>query len=534
MTMQAETVLDQFEAAVQRFGSRPAFSQQGVRLSYRQLDVLSRQFAAYLQQHTTLQPGDRIAVQIPNLLQYPVVVYGAWRAGLVVVNVNPLFTRREMQQQFIDSGCRALVVLSHFADAVASVLPDTDIQHVLVAEVGDVLPFYRRWVTSFVVRHVRHLVPDAEIPGAVPLRRALNSCAADQWQPVPRQPNDLALLQYTGGTTGQPRGAMLSFGNLATNVRQMLSVMKQLQPGAEVMISPLPLYHIFAFTVSMLGSVQLGALSVLVANPREQQALVADMNRQRFTMFVGLNTLFVALLNYAPFRRVDFSRLKLTVAGGMALMHQPAEEWAMLTGCPVCEGYGLTETAPVVCLNPPEAIQLGTVGLPVPDTVLQIVDDAGQPLGIEQPGELWVRGPQVMMGYWKDQPAEAPQPDADGWLHTGDIAVLQSDGYVRLVDRKHDLMVVSGFNVYPTEIEEVAAMHPSVLESAAVGVPDAKSGEGIHLFVVRRDPFLTEETLMEHLRANLTPYKVPRTLTFCPDLPKSNVGKILRRALREH
>lgn len=530
-----DSVLEVFHEACHRFGSKPAFSNMGHTLLYRDIDRLSAAFASYLHHHTDLQPGDRIAVQLPNLLQYPVVVFGAMRAGLVVVNTNPLYTEREMLHQFNDSGAKALVVLANFGQLAQKVVPQTGIKHVIVTEVADMLPIPKRYVLNAAVKYIKKMVPEFDIPGAVSLAQALRKGSK---RPAPVRtalPSDLAVLQYTGGTTGVAKGAMLTHANIVANLLQIRAVLTaSFDPGKEVMIAPLPLYHIFAFTVCCLGMMELGGHTVLITNPRDIPAFVKELSNWRFTAMAGLNTLFVALLNNPEFRRLDFRSLKLTVAGGMAMQIKPAEEWEAVTGCKICEGFGMTETSPVVTLNPISAIQLGTIGMPVPSTELKIINDAGEDLPLGESGELCVRGPQVMKGYWQRPEATAEIIDADGWLKTGDVAVIQPDGYLRIVDRKKDMILVSGFNVYPNEIEDVAAAHPGVLESAAVGIPDEKSGEVVKLFVVRKDPTLTEDALMKHMRENLTAYKVPRTIVFRADLPKTNVGKILRRELRDH
>ncbi|MDZ4297448.1 MAG: AMP-binding protein [Moraxellaceae bacterium] len=527
------SVLEVFHEAVHRYAERPAFSNMGQTLTYAELDQLSAQFAAYLQHHTDLVPGDRIAIQMPNLLQYPVVVFGALRAGLVLVNTNPLYTTREMLHQFTDSGCRAIIVLANFGHMLEVVLPQTDIRHIIVTEVGDLLPWPRRWLVNTAVTHIKKMVPSYDLPEAISFRAALKKGMERPAVDHTRTSSDLAVLQYTGGTTGPAKGTMLSHGNLVANLLQIRSVMTTFEPGREVMIAPLPLYHIFAFTVSCLGMIELGGHTVLITNPRDLPAFIKELSRWKYTTFVGLNTLFVGLMNNPDFRKLNFSSLKLTVAGGMAMQQQPAEEWEAMTGCRICEGYGLTETSPVVSINPLDDIRIGTIGMPVPNTLLKVMSEENTELGLNEPGELYVKGPQVMQGYWQHPEATAEAITADGWLRTGDIAVIQPDGFVRIVDRKKDMILVSGFNVYPNEIEEVATMHASVLECAAIGVPDVKSGEAIKLFVVKKDPFLTEENLIAHLRSNLTGYKVPRYIEFRADLPKSNVGKILRRELRE-
>ncbi|MBQ0715470.1 MAG: AMP-binding protein [Paraperlucidibaca sp.] len=533
-TQAYSSVLEVFHEACHRFGDAPAFSNMGCTLSYSDIDRLSANFASYLQQHTDLKAGDRIAVQMPNVLQYPVVVFGAMRAGLVVVNTNPLYTEREMLHQFNDSGAKALVVLANFGYMAQAVVGQTGIKHVIVTELADLLPAPKRWILNAAVKHVKKMVPAYSLPGSVKLNAALakgrNRAPVDHTA----KPDDLCVLQYTGGTTGVSKGAMLTNANLVANLLQIRAVLTStFEPGKEIMIAPLPLYHIFAFTVCCLGMMELGGHTVLITNPRDIPAFVKELSKWRFTAMAGLNTLFVGLMNNPEFRKIDFKSLKLTVAGGMAMQIKPSEEWEEITGCQICEGFGMTETSPVVTLNPLSKIQIGTIGMPVPSTELKVISENGEELPLGEAGELCVRGPQVMKGYWQLPEATAATITEDGWLKTGDVAVIQPDGYLRIVDRIKDMILVSGFNVYPNEIEDVAAAHPGVLEAAAVGIPDEKSGEVVKLFVVRKDPALTEDSLMKHLRSNLTGYKVPRSIVFRADLPKTNVGKILRRELRD-
>jgi long-chain acyl-CoA synthetase len=528
-----DSVLDVFHESCKAFGDKPAFSNMGRTLTYRELDQYSAAFAAYLQNHTDLKPGDRIAVQMPNLLQYPVAVFGAMRAGLVVVNTNPLYTAREMTHQFNDSGAKALVALANFGNLVQEVLPNTGIKHVIITEVGDMLPGFKRLLTNFVVRKVKKMVPEFSIPGALRFNNVLTQGARAKFTEATPNRLDVAVLQYTGGTTGVAKGAMLTHGNLVANLLQMKAVLTNFEQGKEIMIAPLPLYHIFAFTVCCLGVMEMGGHAVLITNPRDIPGFVKELAKWKFTSFAGLNTLFVALMNNADFQKLNFTSLKTTAAGGMAMQHHAAEEWERITGCRISEGFGMTETSPVVSMNPPGFVQIGTIGMPVPNTQVKTVDDNGVETPIGEPGEICVKGPQVMKGYWQRPESTAETIDSEGWLKTGDIGVIQPDGYIRIVDRKKDMILVSGFNVYPNEIEDVAASHDGVLESAAIGVPDAKSGEAVKLFVVKKDPALTEEALMAHMRANLTGYKVPRTIVFRNDLPKTPVGKILRRELRD-
>ncbi|BAU73127.1 long-chain-fatty-acid--CoA ligase FadD1 [Metapseudomonas furukawaii] len=523
------------KASCQRFADKPAFSNLGKTLTYGELYRLSGAFAAYLQNHTDLKPGDRIAVQLPNILQYPVVVFGAMRAGLVVVNTNPLYTAREMEHQFNDSGAKALVCLANMAHLAEEVLPKTGVRHVVVTEVGDLLPTFKRLLVNAVIKHVKKMVPPFSLPQAVKLNDALARGRGRAVNEASPQSGDIAVLQYTGGTTGVAKGAMLTHRNLIANMLQCKALMgANLDEGCEILIAPLPLYHIYAFTFHCMAMMLTGNHNVLISNPRDLPAMVKELGKFRFTGFVGLNTLFVALCNNDDFRKLDFSALKLTLSGGMALQLAAAERWKQVTGCPICEGYGMTETSPVVSVNPFQSIQIGTIGIPVPSTQCKVVDDEGRDVGLGAPGELCVKGPQVMKGYWQRQDATDEILDADGWLRTGDIAVIQDDGFMRIVDRKKDMILVSGFNVYPNELEDVLATLPGVLQCAAIGIPDEKSGEAIKIFVVVRPGVsLTKEQVMEHMRGNLTGYKVPRTIEFRDSLPTTNVGKILRRELRD-
>jgi len=519
----------------QRFADKPAFSNMGKTLSYGELYELSGAFAAYLQQHTDLQPGDRIAVQLPNVLQYPVVVFGAMRAGLVVVNTNPLYTAREMEHQFNDSGAKALVSLANMAHLAEQVLPKTGIKTVIITEVGDMLSPLKRLLINTVVKHVKKMVPAYHLPQSVKLTTALAKGRGQAVKEVSPAGGDVAVLQYTGGTTGVAKGAMLTHRNLVANMLQARAMMaSDMQEGREVIITPLPLYHIYAFTFHCMAMMLIGNHNVLITNPRDLPGMIKDLAKYKFSGFVGLNTLFVALCNNEDFKKLDFSALKVTLSGGMALQQATAERWTQVTGSPVCEGYGMTETSPVASVNPIHNIQVGTIGIPVPSTQCKVIDDAGNELPLGAVGELCVKGPQVMKGYWQRQDATDEILDAEGWLKTGDIAVIQDDGYMRIVDRKKDMILVSGFNVYPNELEDVLAALPGVLQCAAIGVPDDKSGEAIKLFVVvKPGDTLSKEQVMQHMRANVTGYKVPKAVEFRDTLPATNVGKILRRELRD-
>ena len=532
---QYPNILAVLKESCQRFADKPAFSNLGKTLTYGEIYKLSGDFAAYLQKHTDLKPGDRIAVQLPNVLQYPIVVFGAMRAGLVVVNTNPLYTARELEHQFNDSGAKALICLANMAHLAEQVVPKTGVKTVIVTEVGDMLPTFKRLLVNAVIKHVKKMVPAYNLPKAVKLNDALAKGRDQSFAEATPSNDDIAVLQYTGGTTGVAKGAMLTHRNLVANMLQVKALMgANLNEGCEVLIAPLPLYHIYAFTFHCMAMMLIGGHNILLTNPRDLPAVVKDLAKYRFTGFVGLNTLFVALCNNEDFRKLDFSSLKLTVSGGMALQLATAERWKEVTGCAICEGFGMTETSPVATVNPFSAIQLGTIGIPVPSTLCKVVNDDGQELAIGEIGELCVKGPQVMKGYWQRQEATDEILDAEGWLKTGDIGLIQEDGYLRIVDRKKDMILVSGFNVYPNELEDVLATLPGVLQCAAIGVPDEKSGEAIKVFVVvKPGESLTKEQVMEHMRANLTGYKVPKAVEFRDVLPTTNVGKILRRELRD-
>ncbi|NLC00270.1 MAG: long-chain fatty acid--CoA ligase [Pseudomonas formosensis] len=532
---QYPNVLAVLKESCERFADKPAFTNLGKTITWGEMYRLSGEFAAYLQTHAGLQPGDRIAVQLPNVLQYPIVVFGAMRAGYVVVNTNPLYTAREMEHQFNDSGAKALVCLANMAHLAEQVVPRTGVKHVIVTEVGDMLPPVKRLLVNTVVKRVKKMVPAFNIPGAVPFVKALKAGAACSLRETSPGAEDTAVLQYTGGTTGVAKGAMLTHRNLIANMLQCKVMMpSNMREGEEVIICPLPLYHIYAFTFHCMAVMMLGGHNILITNPRDIPATVKDMARQRFSTFVGLNTLFAALCNNEQFRQLDFSGMKLTLSGGMALQQATAERWHKVTGCEISEGYGMTETSPVVSVNPADAVQVGTIGIPVPSTLCKVVDDDGRELGIGERGELCVKGPQVMKGYWQRPEATDEVLDAEGWLRTGDIAIIQEDGYMRIVDRKKDMIVVSGFNVYPNELEDVMAAIPGVLQCAAIGVPNEKTGEAIKVFIVKEPGAqLNAEDVRSHMRDKLTAYKVPKEVEFRDSLPTTNVGKILRRELRD-
>ncbi|MGB7389263.1 MAG: long-chain-fatty-acid--CoA ligase FadD1 [Pseudomonas neustonica] len=532
---QYPNILAVLKESCERFANKPAFTNLGKTLTYGEIYTLSGHFAAYLQKHSGLQPGDRIAVQMPNVLQYPVVVFGAMRAGYVVVNTNPLYTPREMEHQFNDSGAKALVCLANMAHLAEEVVPKTGVKKVIVTEVGDMLPPLKRFLVNTVVKHVKKMVPAYSIPGMVKFNDAMAKGRSLTFTEATPAAEDLAVLQYTGGTTGVAKGAMLTHRNLVANMLQAKALMgANMIDGEEVIICPLPLYHIYAFTFHCMAMMLSGNHNILITNPRDMDAFVKELAQHRFTGFVGLNTLFAGLCNNAAFRALDFTGFKITLSGGMALQLATAERWKEVTGSPVCEGFGMTETSPVATVNPISDIRLGTIGIPVPSTLCKVIDEDNNELPLGERGELCVKGPQVMKGYWQRKEATEEILDADGWLKTGDIAIIQEDGYLRIVDRKKDMILVSGFNVYPNELEDVMAAIPGVAQCAAIGVPDEKSGEAIKVFLVKSaGTNLSEAEVKEHMRSNLTAYKVPKFVEFRDSLPTTNVGKILRRELRD-
>ena len=530
---QYASVREVLEESCAKYGSRRAYSCMGKAITFTELDDLSATFGAFLQARG-LAKGARVALMMPNVLQYPICLFGTLRAGCTVVNTNPLYTARELEHQLTDSGAEVIVVVENFAQTLADVLGKTKIKHVVVTSVGEMLGL-KGLLIDFVVRRVKKLVPPWRIDGAISLRSALAEGRRRKLDTVAIGHDDIAFLQYTGGTTGVAKGAMLQHRNIIANLLQAGAWVRPfLGEQAHVVITPLPLYHIFSLTANCLTFMTLGGENVLITNPRDIPGFVKELGRHRFTAFTGVNTLFNALLNNADFHKLDFSPLQMTLGGGMAVQKAVAERWQEMTGKPLIEAYGLTETSPAVTINPLDLQQYnGSIGLPVPSTDIELRDDGGHAVPLGKPGEIWVKGPQVMAGYWHRPDETAKVIDARGWLATGDIGVMDERGFVRIVDRKKDMILVSGFNVYPNEIEAVVAMHSGVLECAAIGAPDEKSGEAVHLFVVKKDSSLTAAALLEHCRAHLTGYKCPREVEFRDELPKSNIGKILRRELRE-
>ncbi|HEU4671136.1 MAG TPA: AMP-binding protein [Dyella sp.] len=529
------SVVAVLEEAFGKFRERPAFSSFGKQLSYGEIDAMSAKFAGYLAGELKLAKGDRIAIMMPNVLQYPIALFGALRAGLVVVNTNPLYTARELKHQLEDSDAKAIVVLDNFAATLQQVVAETHVRHIVTTGVGDLLGGLKGMLFNAVAKHVKKMVPSFDLPQAVRFGDALSRGAHHPLPKIQLGHDDLAFLQYTGGTTGVAKGAMLSHGNMVANMLQAGAwIGRNAKEGEEVIITALPLYHIFSLTANGLVFMRLGGLNWLITNPRDMPAFVEELKKSGFTALTGVNTLFNGLLNTPGFAEVDFSRLHLTLGGGMAVQRAVADRWKKVTGCTLAEAYGLTETSPAACINPLDLKEYnGSIGLPIPSTDVAIWSEENQPLPVGEVGELMVRGPQVMKGYWQRPEETAKVLGEDGWLHTGDIARMDENGYFYIVDRKKDMILVSGFNVYPNEVEDTVMQHPGVSEVAAVGVPDEHSGEVVKLFVVRKDPELTAEALKEFCRENLTGYKRPKYIEFRSDLPKSNVGKILRRELRD-
>ena len=529
------SIVSVLESSCQRFRDRPAYRNFGTTMTYGDLDRMSSQFAAYLLRDLKLKKGDRVAIMMPNLLQYPVAIFGVLRAGLIVVNTNPLYTARELRHQLKDSGALAIVVVDNFASTVQEVLADTDIKQVITTAVGDLLKFPKGLIINFVRKYIKREVPDHGIASAISFEESLRRGRKHNLPRVDIASEDIAFLQYTGGTTGLSKGAMLTHGNIIANMQQSGSwIGGQLKYGEEVIITALPLYHIFSLSANCLIFMKIGGLNHLITNPRDMPGFVRELRSSGFTCLTGVNTLFNGLLNTPGFEELDFSRLHLTLGGGMAVQRAVAERWKKVTGCTLAEAYGLTETSPAVCINPLDLKEYnGSIGMPVPSTDACLKDEDGSILPVGEVGELCIKGPQVMLGYWQ-RPEETDKAiDIEGWLRTGDMARMDENGYFYIVDRKKDMILVSGFNVYPNEVEDVISQMPGVMEVAAVGVPDEKSGEAVKVVVVKKDPALTAEAVKAFCRENLTGYKLPKVVEFRAELPKTNVGKILRRELRD-
>ncbi|MEM6842056.1 MAG: AMP-binding protein [Bacteroidota bacterium] len=533
---QYESLVDLVESCIVEYSSRTAFECMGASISFDELDQLSKDFAAFLQKDLKLKMGDRIAIQMPNLLQYPIAMLGALRAGLVVANTNPLYTAREMKHQFNDAGVEAVVILANFAHNLEKILPETSIKHIIVTEIGDQLGSLKKVLVNAVVKYVKKMVPKYSLPNTIAFNDALKSGARSSFTRMGLAGKDTAFLQYTGGTTGVSKGAVLSHANLVANMEQISAWMSVgLNKAEETMITALPLYHIYALTVNCFSMMRIGAKNVLITNPRDMKGFIKELKKHPFSVITGVNTLYNGMLNHPDFPTVDFSHLKVTSAGGMAVQMAVAQRWKDKTGVPIAEGYGLTETSPVLTSNIPIAGQerIGTIGIPLPSTHLIIVNDEGEEVAIGEPGEIYAKGPQVMSGYW-NRPDETEKVfTSDGWFKTGDVGIMDEDGFIKIVDRKKEMINVSGFNVYPNEIEEIVSGHEKVLEVGAIGVPDARSSEVVKVCVVKKDQSLTEEELKAYCKENMTAYKVPRYIEFRNELPKSNVGKILRRLLKE-
>ncbi|MCY4178383.1 MAG: AMP-binding protein [Endozoicomonadaceae bacterium] len=525
------------------YADKPAFKNMGTSLSFIEVDQLSTRFATYLQSKIDLKPGDRVAVQLPNTLQSPVIIYGLLKAGMILVNINPLYTEREMKEQLIDSGAKALIFLDVFGYKVSSVVAEIDLKHLIVTSLGDLFSKPKQIIVNIVVKYIKKMVQPFSLPGVVTFKEAIKEGKSLPFKPFNAKPEDIAVIQYTGGTTGRSKGAILTHHNLLSNVLQCRAGLSQvdenakqyLQPGQESVIAALPLYHIYAFTIHLMMFFGIGATNILITNPRDIAAFIKVLKKNPPTVFVGLNTLFAALLHHKDIDRCDLTSLKLTTSGGTALTKEVATRWKEKTGCQISEAYGLTECSPVVSMNPmgKEARQ-GTVGMALPETALKVIDsESGKELPLGEPGELCIKGPQVMQGYWHKPEETANVFDDQGWLKSGDIAVINQDGFVKIVDRIKDMVLVSGFNVYPNEVEEVVSLHPEVISCAVTGIPDKKSGEAIKLFVVPKSKTLTEQALKTYCKKYLTGYKVPRYIEFRESLPMTPVGKVLRRQLRE-
>ncbi|CAH8218660.1 fatty acyl-CoA synthetase [Vibrio aestuarianus] len=529
------SLVEMFEQSVHKYADQPAFMNMGSVMTFRKLEERSRAFAAYLQNELKLKKGDRVALMMPNLLQYPVALFGVLRAGMIAVNVNPLYTPRELEHQLNDADAKAIVIVSNFASTLEQIVDNTPVKHVVLTSLGQMLPRAKGTLVDFVVKYVKGMVPKYDLPGAISMRKALHKGRRLQYVKPFMSGDDIAFLQYTGGTTGVAKGAILTHRNMIANVLQAKGAYGPvLAEGRELVVTALPLYHVFALTVNCLLFVEMGGRNLLITNPRDIPGFIKELQKYPFTAITGVNTLFNALVNNEDFHELDFKNLKLSVGGGMAVQRAVAEQWKKVTGIHLLEGYGLTECAPLVTGNPYDLSDYsGAIGLPVPSTEVRIVDDEGNVLAYDQVGELQVRGPQVMQGYWQRPEATKEVINADGWLSTGDIVKFDEQGMLYIVDRKKDMILVSGFNVYPNEIEDVVALHGKVLEVAAIGQSHEVSGEVVKIYVVKRDPSLTKDEIITHCRKHLTGYKVPKLIEFREDLPKSNVGKILRRVLRE-
>lgn len=528
------SVVEIFEQSVKEFANRPAFSNLGTSLTYSQFNEATKAVAAYLQKTLNLKKGDRIAIMMPNLLQNPVSIFGSLRAGLTVVNTNPLYTARELRHQLIDSGATTIIVLENYAQTVQEIVADTDVKHIIITKMGDMLNFPKSLLINLAVKYIKKIVPAFSLPGAISFQTVVSEGSKQDLGPVHLTHNDLAFIQYTGGTTGLAKGAMLSHKNMVANMLQASEWIKNdIKPGQETIITALPLYHIFSLTANCMVFIEAGGHNVLITNPRDFKGFVKELSKTSFTVITGVNTLFNALINTKGFHDIDFSNLKITLGGGMSVQAAVAAQWQQITGCALVEAFGLTETSPAVCINPLNIKNYnGSIGLPIPSTYCKLIDSEGNDIINNEAGELCVKGPQVMQGYWKRPEETACALSKDGWLKTGDMAKMDGHGFFYIVDRLKEMILVSGFNVFPNEIENVIVDHPGVLECGVIGIPDEQRGEAIKAFVVKKDISLTEAELIAHCKKNLTPYKIPSSITFIQSLPKTNIGKVLRRALK--
>ena len=528
------SINDVLEVGFTKFKDLPAFHNMGTTLTYSEIEFLSRKFASYLQNDLQLQKGDRVAIMMPNILQYPIALFGVLRAGLIAVNVNPLYTPRELEHQLKDAGCKAIVIYANSAAVLDKILANTPVKTVILTEIGDMLKFPKNYIVNFVIKNVKKMIPAFNIPNAVDFKECLAKGAADKFKKADVKLDDTAFLQYTGGTTGVAKGAILTHKNIVANMVQARAWIKNLiTDGKEIIITPLPLYHIFSLTANCFIFNSVGALNVLITNPRDIPGFVKELQKWKFTAITGVNTLFNGLLNNEEFKKLDFSHLKVSLGGGMAVQKSVADRWKQVTGRPLIEAYGLTETSPAACINPMTLIDYnGLIGLPLPSTEIEIKDDNEKTVPLGEIGEICIRGPQVMAGYYNRPDETAKVMTKDGFFKTGDLGYMNEQGYSKIVDRKKDMILVSGFNVFPNELEDVISQHPKILECAAIGIPDEKSGEAIKVFIVKKDEGLNKDEVIKFCREQLTSYKVPKIIEFRNDLPKSNVGKILRKDLR--
>jgi len=529
------SVADIFDTSVAKYSELPAYTNFGTTLSYQDLDIYTAQLGAYLKTELGLEKGDRVAVMMPNLLQNPVAIFGILRAGLVVVNTNPLYTTRELKHQLNDSGAKAIIIIDNFAHVLQKVIKETPVQHVILTRMGDMLPPFKRFAINMVVKYIKKMVPHFHLDGAINFKTALRLGAQHRFQTVDTDHNDIAFLQYTGGTTGVSKGAVLTNKNMVANMQQAAAWVDDcVGHDKGIIITALPLYHIFSLTANCLTFMRFGWTNYLITNPRDMNGFVKELKKVKFNVITGVNTLFNGLLNHPDFKSIDFTPFKFALGGGMAVQRGVAERWKEVTGTTLIEAYGLTETSPAACMNPMDLKEFnGKIGLPISSTEVSIQDDDWNELPLGEKGEICIRGPQVMQGYWKRPKETSIVLSTEGWLHTGDIGFMDEDGYVQIVDRKKDMVLVSGFNVYPNEVEDVIATHPGVVEVGVIGKPDERSGEVVMAIVVKKDHTLTEDALRDFCRDNLTSYKVPKCIVFTDELPKTNVGKILRRELRE-